>query len=39
MSQVKEYNKTTARLLNEMEISNMPHREFEVMVIKISHWT
>ena len=35
MSQMKEQDKITARELNEMEISNMPDREFKVMVIKI----
>ena len=35
MSQMKEQDKTTARELNEMEINNMPDREFKVMVIKI----
>ena len=34
MSQMKEQDKITARDLNEMEISNMPDREFQVMVIK-----
>ena len=35
MSQMKEQDKTTARDLSEMEISNMPDREFKVMLIKI----
>jgi len=32
---MKEWDKITAKELNEMEISNMPYREFSVMVIKI----
>ena len=31
---MKEQNKTTARDLNEAEITNMPDREFKVMMIK-----
>ena len=31
---MKEQYKFTARELNEMEISNMPEREFKIMVIK-----
>ena len=34
MSQIKGQDKVT-RKLNEMEISNMPDREFKVMVINI----
>ena len=34
MSQMKEQDKITARDLNEMEMSNMPDREFQVIVIK-----
>jgi len=34
MSQIKE-DKITARELNEMEVNNMPDREFKVTVIKI----
>ena len=36
MCQMKEQEKITARELNETEISNMPDREFKVMVIKIT---
>jgi len=32
---MKEKGKTTAKELNEMEISNMPDKESKVMVIKI----
>ena len=32
---MKEQDKITARETNEMDISNMPDREFKVMVIKI----
>ena len=35
MSQKKEKNKIAARDLSEMEIHNMPDREFKVMIIKI----
>ena len=34
MSQMKEKDKITEEL-NEMEVSNMPNKEFKVMVIKI----
>ena len=33
MSQMKEQDKVTARELNKTGISNMPDREFKVMVI------
>ena len=32
---MKERDKITAKELNETEISNMPDKEFQVMVIKI----
>ena len=32
---MKEQDKIRARELNEMEITNMPDREFKVMAIKI----
>ena len=35
MSQMKEQVKSTAKELNETEISNIPNREFKVMVMKI----
>ena len=35
VSQMKEQDKITARDLNAVEISNMPEREFKVMVLKI----
>lgn len=35
MSQIKEQDKITAIALNEMEMINMPDREFKVKVIKI----
>ena len=35
MSQVKEEDKIIARDLSKMEISNMPDREFKVMIIKV----
>ena len=33
--QRKEQNQTTARHISRMDISNMPNREFKVMIIKI----
>ena len=35
MSQIKEWDKATARYISKEEISNIPDREFKVMVIKI----
>ena len=35
MSQINEWGKITARDLSETEISNIPGREFKVMIIKI----
>ena len=35
MTQMKEQNKTTTKKLNEMEISSMSDKEFNVTVIKI----
>ena len=35
MSQMKEENKTITRDLSEMDITNMPDREFKVKIIKI----
>ena len=35
MFQMKEKDKITARDLNEMQISNIPDREFKVTIIKI----
>jgi len=35
MSQIKNRTKITAQELNEMEINNMPDKEFKVVVIKI----
>jgi len=32
---MKEQDKVTVQELNETEISNMPHKEFKVIVIKI----
>ena len=32
---MKEQNKITPKQLNETEISNKPHREFKIIVIKI----
>ena len=33
--QMKEHHKIIARELNEIEVSNMTHREFKLMVIKV----
>lgn len=35
MFQMKEQDKTTGESLSEMQISNLPDKEFKVMVIKI----
>ena len=35
MSQMKEQSIITAKELNKMEISNMPNREFKVIVMNI----
>ena len=35
MSQMKEQDKTIAKELNEIEISNMPNKEFKVIIIKM----
>ena len=35
MSRMKEQDKITARDLSKTNISNMPDREFKVMIIKI----
>ena len=34
MFQTKEQDKTTEKELNKMEVSNLPDKEFKVMVIK-----
>ena len=33
MFQMKEQNKTSGKNLNEMEISNLPDKEFKVIII------
>ena len=35
MSQMKEQDKITARDLNDTEISNMPDREFKIVIIAV----
>ena len=35
LSQMKEQNKVTARDLNEIDINNMPDREFKVIIIRV----
>ena len=35
LSQMKEQDKTTARDLNKTDTSNMPDKEFKVMIIKV----
>lgn len=32
---IKEQDKTSEKILNEMEVSNLPDREFKEMVIKM----
>ena len=36
MSPKKEHNKTSEKDLNDMEISNLPDKEFKVIIIKCS---
>lgn len=31
----KTHNKTSEKVLNEMEINNLPNKEFKIMVIKM----
>ena len=38
MFQMKEQHKTSEKGLHETEISNLPDKEFKVMVIKDVHW-
>ena len=35
MSPVKWQNKTPEKLLNEMEIGNLPEKEFRIMIVKM----
>ena len=35
MSQVKEQDKTPEEQLSEMEIGNLPEKEFRVMIVKM----
>ena len=35
LSQMKEQNKVTARDLNEIDINNMPDRDFKVIIIRV----
>ena len=35
MSQMKEQNKTQEKQLNEVEIGNLPEKEFRIMTVKI----
>ena len=35
MYQMKEQNKTPEKQLNEMEISNLPEKEFRIMIVKM----
>lgn len=40
MFQTNELDKTSGKELNETVISNLPGKEFKVMVIKLlTHWT
>ena len=41
MAKMKEQNKTTAKELNKMEISNLSNAEFKILVIRMlkeTHW-
>ena len=35
MSQMKEQNKTPERQLNEVEIGNLPEKQFRIMILKM----
>ena len=35
MYQMKEQNKTPEKQLNEMEIGNLPEKEFRIMIVKM----
>ena len=35
MSQMKEQDKTPERQLNEVEIGNLPEKEFRIMIVKM----
>ena len=35
MSQMKEQNKTPERQLNEVEIGDLPEKEFRIMIVKM----
>ena len=35
MYQVKEQDKTTEKQQNEVEISNLPEKEFRIMIVKM----
>ena len=34
---MKEQDKTPEKQLNEMEISNLPEKEFRIMIVKMIH--
>ena len=35
MSQIKEQDKTQEKQLNEVEIGNLPEKEFRIMIVKM----
>ena len=35
MYQVKEQNKTSEKQLNEVEVGNIPEKEFRIMIVKM----
>ena len=35
MSQMKEQDKTQEKQLNEVEIGNLPEKEFRIMIVKM----
>ena len=37
MSQMKGKNKTPEKQLNEVEIGNLPEKEFRIMIVKMIH--
>ena len=36
MYQMKEQDKTPEKLLNEVEIGNLPEKEFRIMIVKMT---
>ena len=37
MYQIKEQDKTPEKQLNELEIDNIPEKQFRIMIVKMTH--